>query len=685
MAFEKLLEPLRLNDDVTLKNRIVKAPQATMFWNEDGTVSARGIAAYEAIARGGAGMIVVGGVAWQQPPEGVVYCCAHDDRFILGLRDLAEAVQRHGCKIVAQVNHLGPSARATVDGKPPMGPSALSEAELPSPYPHLMPGRALDTAEMEEHRVSYIDACRRLEEAGWDGVEVHCANGYYFASFLTDIWNKRSDEYGTQTIENRTRYVREVIDGVKKAVGDSFVVGVRMNGQEWGAEGRLTPDVAARIAAKLAETGIDYLSVNGYGYGPNPFKYCPDYFPYPEPEDFMKPFMDEYAGDGINMAGVVAIKRAVDIPVIAAGRLDERSGEAALEAGKADLIAFGRALYADPELPVKLAAGRLDDIRHCTRCATCEDPLTEPRCCRVNPAMGRELELEPQPAAVKKRVLVAGGGPAGLEAARVAAERGHDVTLCERADRLGGAVELASMIKGNQVEDLMPLVDFLVGQIGKSAVKVRLKTEVTPQLAATEQPDAIIVATGAPYRIPDVPGIEGKNVFTVPALKKLAALPLKLLGPEKLAAMSEKVLPVGRRLVILGGGAEGVQCAVFMRKRGKEVTLLTEGATLGGAIPEKLACRIFPWFEERGVEVYERVTYRAVEKKGVRVALADGTERFFTCDSVLVMEPQVPDAHLAHELEAVCDEVHLIGSVRGGDNAFLKDALLDGRRAACEL
>ena len=239
------------------------------------------------------------------------------------------------------------------------------------------------------------------------------------------------------------------------------------------------------------------------------------------------------------------------------------------------------------------------------------------------------------------------------------------------------------MIKGSTVENVMLLHDYLVRQIEKSTVTVRLKTVANAKTIMQENPDAVIIAEGAPYYIPDVPGIQGKNVYTVPTLKKMASVPMKMFGPEKLASLSERFLPVGKSIVVLGGKAEGVQCAVFMRKRGKKVVLLETGDRLGGSIPEKLLSRISPWFDQMGVETFTGVTYRQITKQGVSVVIGDGTERFFPCDSVLVMEPQVRNDALLKEVRSLCGEVHLIGSALGGENAFLKDAMLDGRRAGC--
>lgn len=684
-TYDMLLSPIQLTPSVTLKNRMVKSPQATMFWNEDGTVSERALACYESFAKGGASMIIVGGMSWQRPPEGVIYCRLDDDRFIPGLKKFTDAIHAYDCKIVAQFHHLGPSARASIDGRPPMGPSALTVDELPSPEPHVHPGRAVTLEEMAEYKEDMIKFAERAKAAGFDGVEVHAANGYFLASFLSGIWNKRTDEYGVQNIQNRTRYVTEVIRGIRERVGNDYMVGVRLNGQEWGAKGRITPDIAAQNAVEVEKAGVDYISVNGYGYGPLPFKYCPDYFSYPDPEDFMKPFMKDYEGLGINMPGTIAIKNAVHVPVFTAGRMDENKAETALEKGYCDVLCLGRTLFADPEFPNKVKEGRLDEIMHCTRCATCEDPLTEPRKCRVNPALGHEIELEIKPTETPKNVMVIGGGPAGMECALVAAERGHNVTLYEKSGELGGRTKLAAMIKHGGPERVMPIYDHLTTMVGKSNIKVELKTEVDPKLVANVKPDAVVVANSSPYYVPDIPGIDRKNVYTIPAMSKLSRVPMKMFGPAKLATMSEKVFPVGKKLVIWGGGAEGAQCAEFMRKRGKGVVIVAQTDDIGGLMPEKYKVRLEPWFDEQGVRIIRNADVTSIERKGAWVEGKDGRKEFVDCDSVMVMLPERRDSTLYDAIKKIVPETYEIGSTLGGDNAFFKHAFWDGRKVGCTI
>lgn len=684
-TYEKLLSPIEIAPNFVLKNRMIKAPQSSWRWNEDCTADgSNAIAMYENMAKGGVAAIDVAAILWE-PADGI-YLGAYDDKFIPGMIELNEAIHRHGCLTIGQLHHIGPSAGGTSDGLPPISSSTLAEDEMPVPEPWCHAPRGLTIDEIHEKQRLQIDAAVRLKKGGFDAVEVHVAHGYFLDSFVSPLWNKRDDEYGCQNIENRTRIVREIIAGIREACGPDIVIGCRLNGREFHPTKQgITAEQAAENARAFVEAGAQYISIAGYGYGPAPFRYCPDYFPYPEPDPFMEPYMDEYRGVGLWTAAARQIKDAVDVPVITAGRMNEDLAERVLEAGDADVIALGRTLWADPWFAKKVAEGRTDEIMRCTRCASCEDPVTQPRICRVNPTLGQERQLAATPAEQKKRVMVVGGGPAGMECALTLAERGHDVTLYEKSGALGGRIKLAAMIKSGGCEEVMHVYDHLTAMVGKSDVKVRLKTEVDERLIRQEAPDAVVVANSSPYYVPDIPGITRKNVFTIPMMSKLAQVPLKMFGPDKLAAMSEKFFPVGKKIVIWGAGAEGAQCAEFMRKRGKDIVLVAEGEDVGGLIPIKYKERILPWFDRTGVRIVRNATVAEFGKQGALLKFAQGGEELVACDSMMVMLPERRDAAFFDMAASLVDEVYEIGSTLGGENAFIKHAFADGRRVGCLL
>jgi NADPH-dependent 2,4-dienoyl-CoA reductase/sulfur reductase-like enzyme len=301
----------------------------------------------------------------------------------------------------------------------------------------------------------------------------------------------------------------------------------------------------------------------------------------------------------------------------------------------------------------------------------------------VNPSLGREKELAVIPARTRKKVMVVGGGPAGMEAARVAALRGHEVTIYDKAHSLGGRIKLASMIKGADVENVLPIYDYLTTQIKKLGVKTRLKTEVTPALVQRERPDAVVVANSAIYHVPDIPGIKAGNVSTVKSLSEKVKLPMSIFGPKMLSFLTHLFLPVGRKVVVLGGQIEALQGAVFLKKRGRDVVVIEESETLGAGIPERFLVRMFPWFKEKGVEILTGTKCVEVTGKGVHIVSKDGGKDFIRADSVLVLMPQVPSREFADSLKPYAPEIHVIGSSLGPEHGLLKHALLDGRAIGC--
>lgn len=403
----------------------------------------------------------------------------------------------------------------------------------------------------------------------------------------------------------------------------------------------------------------------------------PEQLLYPEPS---VPLAKLVRKPGVIASRAAGIKQAVSIPVIAVGSLGPELGEWILREGMADAIAMGRRLMVDPELPRKIAEGRLEDIRPCMACLECRTSFQryQPVSCRVNATLGKEREYEIKPAARKKRVVVIGGGPGGMEAARVAAARGHDVVLYDKAPRLGGSLPLAALIKGTQIEDFPALVRYFETQLRKLGVKLELQQEFTPAMARALKPDAVVVAIGGRHATPNIPGIERRNVLTGQALERKVTPYLRLLGPELLGWITRFWLPIGKRVVMIGGLLHGCQVAALLVKRGRQVTIVEATDRVGEGIPVAMKPRLLDWLTEKGVTILTETECREITDEGVVIRTKDGTVRTVLADNVITALPALSNPALAKALEGVVPEVYAVGDC--GESRLILQAIADGAR-----
>ncbi|MEM3726324.1 MAG: NADH:flavin oxidoreductase, partial [Candidatus Bathyarchaeia archaeon] len=396
----KLFEPFQIGT-MKLKNRIVMPPMGTNFSNEDGTVTQRLTNYHVERAKGGVGLIIVEGAYVEPRGKGSIKQLGVDhDNKIPGLRDLVTAVKANGAKVALQLFHGGRQSHSSIIGTQP-----VSASEVPCRLTGETP-RALTTSEIEELVEVFAEAARRVKEAGFDAVEIHGAHGYLINQFLSPLTNKRTDKYGGD-VKKRARFLLEILERIREKVGESYPVLCRINGDDY-IEGGIKLEEAKIIAKMLEDGGVDALHISGGIYdSPIPVTTAPMALPH-----------------GVMVHLAAGIKKVVNVPVIAVGRLDDpKLAEEILQQGKADLVSMGRALLADPYLPKKIADGALDEINPCIACDECIGRLffNEDIACTVNAALGREEEYRIEKAKVRKRVLVVGGGPAGMEAARVSA------------------------------------------------------------------------------------------------------------------------------------------------------------------------------------------------------------------------------------------------------------------------
>jgi 2,4-dienoyl-CoA reductase-like NADH-dependent reductase (Old Yellow Enzyme family)/siroheme synthase (precorrin-2 oxidase/ferrochelatase) len=640
------------------------APMGSNLAEADGRVGERLVRYYEARARGGAGLIIVG-VGAVAHPAGVCIpnqVAISNDTFVPGLRELTRSVHAHGAKVAIQLQHGGKVARQDMEvGRPMWVPSLpelaagdllndLTPDEVHGVIGHLgKPGAGVHFHEMTRHDIEnvvrmFAGAAERARRAGFDGVEIHAAHGYLIAAFLSAAANHRSDEYGG-TLPRRARLLIEVIRAVRRSVGVDFPVWCRLDAREFHIENGITVEDAERTAELAEAAGADAVHVSAYADPRFGFAFTE------------APLVHQPCGY-VDLAA--RIKRRLRIPLIVVGRIEPHEANALIERGKADFVAMARKLLADPDLPNKLAQGRLADVRPCTYGYRCVGNIYLNRSvtCAVNPMTGRETEIILAPAR-RRRILVAGGGPAGMEAARLAAQRGHQVTLCEKSDRLGGLAATAGLV----YEPNAALVHYLTAHVGAPGIEVRLCQEVTPALVRQTQPDVLLIAVGGRPATLAVPGVERPNVVDV-----------RDLTPET-------IVP-GARVVIIGGGAPALQTAEYLSAHGAVVTLLAEATTLGADMALPRRWRALHTLRGRGVDLLNEVHIEGITDEAVLYTRC-GATLSVKAEFVVLALPPVPDPRLGEALAGGGIDVHLLGDCRGAGN--IETALLDAVRAVMAL
>lgn len=614
-----LTSPIMIGN-LQLRNRMIMAPMVTNYAYGDGSVTDRLVAYHEERARGGVGMIIV--EASYVHPSGKGFknqLGIYSDRLIPGLRRLVEAVHAQGAKIAIQLYHGGRQAKSAVTGQPLLAPSPI-----PDPTIGETP-RELTKEEIGQLVEAFAAAAQRARRAGFDAVEIHGAHGYLINEFLSPYSNKRTDEYGGP-LENRMRFPMEVVRAVRRAVGVEYPIIYRLSADE-KVPGGLTLEETKIFARRLEQEGINALHISAGVYETASWIIQPMYLP---------------RGCLADLAQ--GIKSEVKIPVIAVGRInDPEMAESILAAGKADLISFGRELLTDPEMPRKVVEGRLDEVRHCIACCqACIDELFLDHAigCTVNARTGFERDFPLDKASRPRKVLVVGGGPAGMEVARVAALRGHQVTLWEKEGELGGQLPLASA--SPQKGEIATFREYLVGQMAKLKIEVQLNKEATLESIRQEKPDIVVLATGARPATLDIPGAQGHKVVTS----------WDVLGGRAQA---------GNNVAVIGGGLVGCEVAEYLAEKGHKVTILEMLPEVAGDIGPLVAPLLLDRLKKQGIQIITGAEVTAIQSDRVTYKRNGLEESLTGVDTVVLAAGSRANDTLAHEMEGSGIEYYVIG------------------------
>jgi 2,4-dienoyl-CoA reductase-like NADH-dependent reductase (Old Yellow Enzyme family)/thioredoxin reductase len=594
----KLLEPFVLKT-ARLRNRIVMASMGTDLADPEGFATDEMVAYYAERAKGGSGLILTELVTIDFPGGNAIerQLAIADDKYIPGLRKLTEEVHRYGAKIFVQLNHAGHR------GKPEAirMPIPVSASDVPSRTVKVKP-RPLMREEISDLICSFGRGARRAREAGFDGIDLHFAHGYLLCQFLSPFTNRREDEYGG-SFENRTRFPMEVLKRCRQEVGEDFPIAAKVTGNQY-FDGGITLAQTKAFCRLLAEKGIDAIQVSG-GDSDSPLR-----FPVPP----------MYVRRGCYVHLAESIKKVVSVPVMAVGRIPTvELANRIVETGKADLVAMGRAFLADPFFPQKAKDGNFDEIRPCIACNQgCRGrDRTQYLAvgCVLNPRTGREKDDSGTiPARVPKKVLVIGGGPGGMEAARVAALRGHRVTLLEQEKELGGQLRIAARPPGRG--EFRHLIDWYSNQLAGVGVKILLNTKATLDFIRGLGPEVLILATGSRPILPQIQGLgKGKPV-------------------QAFEVLSRRVR-TGQNPVIIGGGGVGLETADFLAQKGKKVTvieLLAEvGRDLEGSTKKILLHRLM----KKGVQILRSARIDRVEAGKISLHSPEGPKEVLFDDPLI--------------------------------------------------
>ena len=622
--FDRLLSP-GIIGKVETRNRIVLPPMARNYATPEGFVTRQLVDHYASLARGGVGLVIVEATFVERSGKGFYQQLGvDDDRCITGLNELADAVKEYGSRISIQLHHAGRQTDIATSGMAVVAPSPI-----PCPVSEGSP-KELTIGEINKLVEAFAQAARRVKQAGFDAVELHGAHGYLVSQFLSPNTNQRTDKYGGN-LEDRATFLLEIISRTRELVGDDFAVTARINADDYVAGG-MTITECKELAQILEKAGIDALHITAGTY-----ECMLD-------DRITSPFgvISTYAPRGQLIALAQQVREVVNIPIITVGAITPEIGEKALRDGKADFIAMGRALIADPGLATKLRTGARRDIRPCIRCnEMCIGRLQ--RGLSVRCSVNAETSFESYqllPTQKRKKILVIGGGPAGMEAARVSALRGHEVGLYEKCEELGGHLTEATVPSFK--EDLRDYREWLIRQVKGLGIDIKTGQAITRNVVSDINPDVVIIATGSRQSLPNILGVDKPVVKTAIDI---------MLGKAK----------PGNRNIIVGGGAIGCEMALYLALSGKKSTVVEMLPEIAADVPGMAKGALLTALNDNKVDWLTNTRIIEIIDSGVIASDQNQNKLNLNGDRIILAIGLVSQSELYDELKDIVSEIYLIG------------------------